>query len=69
LQPFGLALLRWNVFLQEGDVRVLLHRQQIGHVENALSLAEALADAFLLGVGIGDCLLRHEHSVQVAPLA
>ena len=50
LQPFGLALLRRHVLLQEGDVRVLLHRQQIGHVENALALAEALADALLLGV-------------------
>ena len=63
-RPFGLALLRRDVLLQEGDVRVLLHGQQIGHVENALALAEALADALLLGVGIGDCLLRHEHSVQ-----
>ena len=67
LQPFGLALLRGYVLLQEGDVRFLLHRQQIGNREHALPLAEALPDALLLGVAVGGRLLRHRwfsHSVS-----
>ena len=62
LQPFGLAPLRRHVLLQEGDVRVLLHRQQVGDVQDALALSEVLPDPLAFGKAIGGCL-RHTHSV------
>eukprot|EP00042_Codosiga_hollandica_P059795 m.920339 g.920339 ORF g.920339 m.920339 type:complete len:594 (-) comp63583_c0_seq1:122-1903(-) len=68
LKPFGLAFGGGHVLLQEGHVAVLLHGQQIGNVENALALAEALADPLALGIAVGGCL-RHKHSVSSPPLA
>ena len=64
LQPFGLALGRRHVLLQEGHIRFPLHRQQIRDLENALALAEALADPLALGEAVGGCL-RHEYSVPL----
>ena len=64
LQPFGLALGRRHVLLQEGHVRLPLHRQQVRDVENALALAEALANPLALGEAVGGCL-RHEYSVPL----
>jgi hypothetical protein len=66
LQAFGLALLRWHVLLQEGHVGVLLHREEVRNVEDALALAEALADALALGVAVGGGSWRHE-SLRVDP--
>ena len=62
LQPLGLALGGWHVLLQERDVRLPLHRQQVGDVENALALAEALANPLALGVAVGRvdaCAIEH----------
>jgi len=64
LQALGLALGRRHVLLQEGDVRLALHRQQVGHVEHACALAETLAHALALGVAVGGGCLRHEDSVS-----
>jgi hypothetical protein len=64
LQALGLALGRVDVLLQEGLVRVLLHRQQIGNAQHAVALAEALADALALRVAVGGSL-RHESSEGV----
>ena len=58
LQPLGLAFLWRHVLLEEGDVRLLLHRQQVGNVEDTLALAETLANPLALGVAVGGCL-RH----------
>mmetsp|Transcript_23362 Transcript_23362/g.55500 ORF Transcript_23362/g.55500 Transcript_23362/m.55500 type:complete len:350 (+) Transcript_23362:7583-8632(+) len=65
LQALGLAFGRGHVLLEEGHVAVLLHREQVRDVENALALAEALADPLALGVAVGGCL-RHKHSVSSA---
>jgi hypothetical protein len=59
LQTLGLALLRGYVLLQEGDVRFLLHREQVRNVEDTLAFAEALANTLALGVAVGGLLLRH----------
>ena len=58
LQTFRLALGRRDVFLQERDIALALHRQQIRNSKYALTLAEALANTLALGVGVG-CCLRH----------
>ncbi len=60
LQALGFAFGRRHFLLQEGDVAVLLHRQQVGNVEHAVARAEAFANAFALGVAVvrGGCL-RH----------
>ncbi len=63
LQAFGFALLGRHFLLQEGDVRILLHRQQIRHVQYAAALAKALANPLALGVAVGGCL-RHKLSVS-----
>ena len=49
------ALLLRHFGLQEALVGLQLDRKQIRHVQNALALAEVLANAFLLGKGIGHC--------------
>ena len=58
LQAFGLAFQRWHILLQEGDITVALHRQQVGNLQNTFTLAEALANTLALGIGVGGCL-RH----------
>ncbi len=65
LQAFGLALGRRHILLQEGDIGFPLHRQQIRDVENALALAETLANTLALGEAVGGCCLRHEYSVPL----
>ena len=59
LQAFGLAFLRRHILLQEGDVRLLLHGQQIRNLENTLAFTEALADSLAFGVAVRGCVLRH----------
>ena len=63
LQAFGLALLRSNVLLKESHVGILLHREQVGDVQDALAFSEVLSDPLAFGKAIGGCL-RHTHSVS-----
>ncbi len=63
LQALGLALLRSDVLLKESHVGILLHRQQVRDVQNALALSEILPDPLAFSKAIGGCL-RHTHSVS-----
>ena len=53
VQPVLVAAFLGRVGLQELAIRVELDRQQVGHLEDALPLAEVLADTLLLGERIG----------------
>ncbi len=57
VQAMLLALAARPAFLQELAVRIGLDRQQRRYAEHDRALAEILADALLLGEGIGGC--RH----------
>ena len=60
LQAFILAVGNCRVFLQEFAEGLQLRRQEVGHLENAGAFGEALADALLLGEGVG-----HGNSVRM----
>jgi len=63
LQAFGFALLGRHFLLQESDVGLLLHGQQVRNVQHAAALGETLADPLAFGVAVGGCL-RHKLSVS-----
>ena len=60
LQAFVLAVGNCCIFLQEFAEGLQLRRQEVGHLENAGTFGEALADALLLGEGVG-----HGNSVRM----
>ena len=60
LQALRLALGGGDVLLQEAHIGLALHRQQVRDLEDALALAEALANSLALGVAVVRGCLRHE---------
>ena len=62
LQADMLEERRDEIGLQELAIGVELDRQQVGHLEDALPLAEVLADTLFLGEGISHC----DHPLEAA---
>ena len=60
LQALELALGGRDVLLQKAHIGLALHRQQVRDLEDALTLAEALANSLAFGVAVVRGCLRHE---------